>query len=369
MASTGIVSVLTGKAIWANLGEFAYRLTGSSDLYEDDGRRPYASINLITAHDGFTLYDLVAYNEKHNEANGENNQDGHNDNRSWNCGAEGPTEDEAVNALRRRQLRNFLTTLFLSQGVPMLVGGDEFGRTQGGNNNAYCQDSEISWFHWDHEPWQKDLLAFTSSVIGIWRKHPVFRRPKWFHGRKIHGLGVKDLMWFDTSGSEMTDEDWNSGYVRCLGLMLSGDTMDVRDDYGEPIRDDTFLLLFNAYHEPVKFVLAGKQDVGWEVYLDTRRETGLPAEVISFVAGDEYEVLDRSMTVMRLVKGSQEDARSISWKHRQKAEPTAPPRPPVPSKHSPVDPTTAKTRKRTKAPKTITELTQGEEDISEPPLS
>ncbi|MEA3210131.1 MAG: isoamylase [Chthoniobacter sp.] len=363
------------RAYWkgdmGQLGEFAYRLTGSSDLYEDDGRRPYASINLITAHDGFTLYDTVAYNEKHNEANGENNQDGHNDNRSWNCGAEGPTEDEGINQLRRRQLRNLLTTLFLSQGVPMLVGGDEFGRTQQGNNNAYCQDNELSWFNWDHADWQKELIEFTSKLIGICRKHPVFRRPKWFHGRRIRGSGVKDIMWFDTAGSEMTDQDWTSGYVRCLGMMLSGDTMDVRDDFGEPIRDDTFLILFNAHHEAVKFVLAGKQEVGWEIDLDTRHESGFPAEATSYVSGDEIELVERSMCVLRLTKGTQEDARTVSWKHQQKAEPTAPPIPPKPSKHEPVDPTTAGPRKRRAAKPTskkLSELAQGETDPSEPPL-
>ena len=363
------------RAYWkgdmGQLGEFAYRLTGSSDLYESDGRRPYASINLITAHDGFTLYDTVAYNEKHNEANGENNQDGHNDNRSWNCGAEGPTDDEAINNLRRRQIRNFLTTMFLSQGVPMLVGGDEFGRTQNGNNNAYCQDNELSWFNWDMQDWQKEMIEFTSKLIGVVRKHPVFRRPKWFHGRKIRGSGLKDIMWFGTGGSEMTEEDWTSGFVRCLGMMLSGDTMDVRDEFGEPIKDDTFLLLFNAHHEPVNFALAGKEDVEWESYLDTRYESGFAPEATKYKAGDEIDLVERSMCVVRLHKGSQENARTVSWKHKQKAEPTAPPVPPTSSKNEPIDPTTAGTRKRRSEPakpKTITELAQGAKEEKEPPI-
>ena len=349
------------KGDMGQLGEFAYRLTGSSDLYEDDGRRPYASINLITAHDGFTLNDLVSYNEKHNEANGENSQDGHNDNRSWNCGHEGPTEDPEINKLRRRQLRNFLATLFFSQGVPMLCGGDEFARTQSGNNNAYCQDNEISWFNWDFTDDQKQLAEFTRKVIDLRRSHPVLRRPKFFQGRRIRGAGVKDIMWIDTEGSEMADEDWNSGYVRCLAMMLSGDTMDVRDRKGDPIRDDTFLLLFNAHHEPVTFTLPGKKDVSWEVCLDTRFESGTPDEAVSRSSGDDLECIERSMCVLRLVKGSQEEARHASWKHPQRGKPSAPPRPATPSRHDPVDPTTAATRQKRKDvvnPK-ISDLTQG----------
>ncbi|MES2572816.1 MAG: glycogen debranching protein GlgX [Verrucomicrobiota bacterium] len=362
------------RAYWkgemGQLGEFAYRLTGSSDLYEHGGRRPYASINLVTAHDGFTLYDTVSYNEKHNEANGEKNEDGHNDNRSWNCGVEGPTDDEQINTLRRRQLRNFLVTMLFSQGVPMLVGGDEFGRTQKGNNNAYCQDNEISWFNWEHEPWQKDLSEFTARIINLRRTHPVFRREKYFQGRRLRGSDLKDLMWFNTNGSAMTDADWHSGYTRCLGMLLSGDTMDVRDAHGEPIHDDTFLLLFNAHHEPVKFALAGKQDVAWEVCIDTRYESGVSAEPTTAVSGDEIELLERSLCVLRLVKGSQEDARTISWKQAQTVEPAAPPVPPKPSKHEPVDPTTAATRFRRASakPKTISELAQGATEDPNPPL-
>ena len=233
------------RAYWkgdmGQLGEFAYRLTGSADLFEDDGRKPYASINFLTAHDGFTLHDTVAYNDKHNEANGENNQDGHNDNRSWNCGAEGPTDDEGINALRRRQLRNFLATLLLSQGVPMIVGGDEFARTQNGNNNAYCQDNEISWFDWNHADWQKELIAFTTRLISFRKEHPIFRRPKYFQGRRIagdrpQGHDVVRHRWQRDDGRGL-----DLGQSRCLGMLLSGDALDVRNREDDPVRDDTYL--------------------------------------------------------------------------------------------------------------------------------
>ena len=318
------------RAYWkgdpGTLGELAFRLTGSSDLF-DDGRRPYHSINFITAHDGFTLFDSVAYHEKHNEANGENNQDGHNDNRSWNCGHEGPTEDPEINSLRRRQLRNFLTTLLLSQGVPMLLGGDEFGRTQQGNNNAYCQDSEISWFHWELADWQQDLREFTTRLIKLRREHPVFRRPKFFQGRRIRGAGVKDVMWLDVDGTEMTEENWHSGFALCLGMMVSGDTMDVRGVHGETVKDDTFLLLFNAFHEPMTFVLAGKQDVSWQGVVNTEAEAGFLEEGPTYSSNDEVVLCPRSMWVLRLVKGTQEQAYSVAYKQQQKAAPSAPPTP------------------------------------------
>jgi glycogen operon protein len=362
------------RAYWkgdmGQLGEFAFRLTGSADLFEEGGRKPYASINFLTAHDGFTLYDTVAYNDKHNEANGENNQDGHNDNRSWNCGAEGPTDDEAVNAVRRRQLRNFLATLFLSQGVPMLVGGDEFGRTQKGNNNAYCQDNEISWFDWNLADWQKELAEFTKRMIAMRKEHPVFRRPEYFQGRRIPGANVKDMLWFDVDGSEMTQENWGNGVARCLGVLLSGDALDVRDIHGEPVRDDTFVVLFNAHHEPMKFTLPGKQQVHWELLIDTRYENGFPAQAPAHASGDEIEMIERSLCVLRLVKGSQDDARQISWKRSQKAQAVAPPTPPKPSRHEPVDPTTVSPRFRAKPVHTPTtsELTQGAEEPKEPPI-
>jgi glycogen operon protein len=221
----------------------------------------------------------------------------------------------------------------------MLCGGDEYGRTQRGNNNAYCQDNEISWFTWERADWQHELLKFTSRLIHFRREHPIFRRPKFFQGRKIRGTGIKDVMWIDTDGTEMTDEDWTSSYVKCVGVMLSGDTMDVRDFHGELVRDDTFLLLFNAYHEPVKFVLAGQEDVTWQRILDTREEAGFLAEAASHSAGDELEVEARSMCVLRLSKGSHEHARTASWKKRKRGTPSAPPEPE--DLTYTVDPTTA----------------------------
>ena len=208
------------------VGGLAMRLTGSSDLYGRGGRRPYASINFVTAHDGFTLADLVSYNEKHNEANGEENRDGHNENLSWNCGAEGPTDDREIIALRARQQRNFLATLILSQGVPMLLAGDEIGRTQRGNNNAYCQDNEISWMDWKLDRWKRELLEFTQLLIRLFHQHPVLRRRVFFQGRRIRGSEVKDLAWFKPDGKEMTDDDWNNGFARCLGLRLAGDAIE-----------------------------------------------------------------------------------------------------------------------------------------------
>ena len=253
------------------VADLAYRLTGSSDLYESDGRRPSASINFVTAHDGFTLLDLVSYNDKHNEANGEENRDGTSDNLSWNCGVEGPTDDPAVTALRARMLRNFLATLFLSQGVPMLVSGDEIGRTQQGNNNAYCQDNELSWVNWTLSRSARAQLAFTQRLIRLRLGHPVFHRRLFFQGRRIEGSEVKDLSWFRPDGKEMTEEEWTNGFTRCLGLRLAGDAIEEVDKAGNPIRDDTFLLLLNAHHEPIEFVLpAHRARLRWNLVLDTR---------------------------------------------------------------------------------------------------
>jgi isoamylase len=298
------------------IGELGYRVTGSSDLYQTTGKRPYASINFITAHDGFTLADLVSYNEKHNDANGEGNQDGDNNNHSWNCGVEGPTDDENVNRLRRRQQRNFMATLFLSQGVPMLCGGDEMGRTQQGNNNAYCQDNEISWTPWDWDERAHALFHFTAKLIHFRHEHSVFRRPKFFQGRKIRGSDIKDISWFNPGGTEMNDDEWTSGFVRCVGMLLSGDTMDVRDFRGEPIRDDSFLVLFNAHHEPVNFTLPGEQDVRWEVVLDTHLEEGFLEKPKVCSAGDDLELCDRSMALLKLSGGTGAHARSESWRKR-----------------------------------------------------
>jgi len=237
------------------VGEFAARLTGSSDLYQHDGKRPYASINFITAHDGFTLNDLVCYNEKHNEANGEGNNDGDTNNNSWNCGDEGPSDKEEVKSLRRRQMRNFLATMLLSQGVPMLSGGDEFARTQNGNNNVYCHDNELAWFSWEHTTEQDALKDFASRLIHFRREHPVFRRPKFFQGRPIRGTDTKDIMWLNPSGKEMTDEEWSNGFARSIGVLLNGRTMDVRDAHGNAVTDEIFVLFFNAHHETVVFKL------------------------------------------------------------------------------------------------------------------
>ncbi len=311
------------RAYWKGdgglIGEFASRLTGSSDLYEHGGRRPYASVNFIIAHDGFTLADLVSYNDKHNEANGEENRDGESHNRSWNCGAEGETEDKEINALRRRQRRNFLATLILSQGVPMICAGDEYGRTQRGNNNTYCQDNELNWLAWNREAQQSELELFTRRLIALRRKHPIFRRTKFFHGRKIRGAKVKDILWLNDSGREMNTGDWSSPHFRALGVVLVGFASDVCDTHGEPIQDDTFMLLFNAHHGPVKFVLAGQQEVRWELFIDTREETGFLKMPLSFGAGDELELIGYSLCALRLARGSEQQARSASWKPRGKA--------------------------------------------------
>ena len=283
------------------IGEFASRLTGSSDLYQQDGKRPYASINFITAHDGFTLHDLVAYNEKHNEANGEENRDGDSHNNSWNCGAEGPTDDEQINALRRRQMRNFLTTLFLSQGVPMLTGGDEFARTQAGNNNVYCQDNELSWFSWERSPAQEAQCRLVARLIRFRKDHPVFRRPKFFQGRPIRGMGIKDIMWLNALGKEMSDDEWNRGYARSIGLLLSGQTMDVRNSKGEPVTDDTFVMFFNAHHDKLPFRLPRIRNsrAAWELVLDTARESGFLDEKVHYPATASVELVERSVVVLR----------------------------------------------------------------------
>jgi glycogen operon protein len=299
------------------VGEIAYRLTGSPDLYQHSGRRPYASINFITAHDGFTLNDLVSYNDKHNEANGEGNNDGDNNNNSWNCGVEGPTDDPEINQLRARQRRNFLTTLFLSQGVPMLYAGDEWARTQDGNNNAYCQDNELSWLNWELDAEQKELLDFTKRLIRLRHDHPVFRRPKFFQGRRIRGSEVKDVMWFNPGGNEMSDEEWGSPFVRCIGVLLSGDTIDVLSFEGEPIRDETFLFLINAHFEPIVFVLPGQEHLEWTLILDTAEEHGFLPEPAKFASGDDVEVIGRGVKLLKLASGAQAQARHESWKKRQ----------------------------------------------------
>jgi glycogen operon protein len=282
------------------VADLGYRLTGSSDFYEQGGRRPFASVNFVTAHDGFTLADLVAYNGKHNEANGEDNRDGTDDNASWNCGAEGPTDDPGVNALRERQTRNFLATLLLSQGIPMLLAGDEAGRTQHGNNNAYCQDNELSWHHWPLARSAGRQLDFTRRLIRLRLDNPVFHRRLFFQGRRIHGSAVKDLSWFRPDGKEMTEDEWNDGFTRCLGLRLAGDAIEEMDWGGQPIVGDTFLLLLNAHHEAIPFILpAHKARVRWELMLDTR-DWELGPRVPAFRAGETYPLEGRSLAVLRL---------------------------------------------------------------------
>ena len=294
----------TVRAYWkggeGQAGPLGYRLTGSSDLYGKGGRRPYASINFVTAHDGFTLHDLVSHNEKHNEPNGEENRDGHDHNLSWNCGTEGPTDDPAILALRQRQQRNFLATLLLSQGVPMLCGGDEIGRTQQGNNNAYCQDNEVSWFDWKLDKRRRDLLGFTRFLIELRRRHPVLRRRQFFYGRRIQGSEVKDVAWFRPDGKEMTEEDWTNPQTRCLGLRLAGDAMEEVDAQGSLIVDDTLLILLNAYHEPLSFTLpAHRPGVKWELVLDSRAPEGRRLHR-SMRGGEGYELEGRNLTVLWL---------------------------------------------------------------------
>jgi isoamylase len=247
---------------------FASRFTGSQDLYESDGRRPFASINFITAHDGFTLNDLVSYNAKHNEANQEGNRDGTDDNRSWNHGVEGPTDDPAIIALRDRQKRNFLATLFLSQGTPMLLGGDEMGRTQQGNNNAWCQDNELSWFDWDVDERGRALLEFTRKLIALRREHPVFRRRQFLHGTEVEGSGLPDAWWFRPDGRRMTKREWESAHV--VGMFLNGEEIAAPDVHGQRVVDDSFLLLFNGDHEDVEFKLPpGRFGRRWTFQLRT----------------------------------------------------------------------------------------------------
>jgi glycogen operon protein len=278
------------------LGEFAYRITGSSDLYESTSRLPFASINFITAHDGFPLNDLVSFNDKHNEANGEDNRDGESHNRSWNCGEEGSSDNPEVLALRTRQKRNFLTTLLLSQGVPMLLGGDEIGRTQQGNNNAYCQDNEISWYDW--EKVDAGLLDFCRRLIRYRKTHPIFCRRRWFQGQPIHGSETKDIAWFTMQGEQMAEEDWGQGYARSLGIFLNGKTIPNPNPKGEPVVGDDFYLIFNAHHEPLKFHLPGGEwGELWVKELDT--EVGWVESEVFLKAGGRIEVGARSVVVLR----------------------------------------------------------------------
>ncbi|HEV8633794.1 MAG TPA: glycogen debranching protein GlgX, partial [Chloroflexota bacterium] len=294
------------RAYWrgdeGTAAELGFRLTGSSDLYQEDGRRPHASINFVTAHDGFTLHDLVSYNEKHNQANGEQNRDGHGHNLSWNHGLEGPTDDPAVVELRERQKRNLLATLFFSQGVPMLCGGDEIGRTQRGNNNAYCQDNGISWYDWEPDEPRWALLEFTRRLIQLRHGHPNLRRRGFFLGRRIRGSDVKDITWLRPDGHEMSEEDWGAGWLRCLGVRL-GEVLGEVDERGDPIVDDTLLILLNAHHEPIPFTLPiDLPDTRWACVLDTTTADGCPGGREEFSGGDAVELTGRSVMLLRRVE-------------------------------------------------------------------
>ncbi len=288
------------------MGSLAYRITGSSDLYASTGRRPYASINFVTAHDGFCLRDLVSYNSKHNEANQEGNNDGSDNNMSWNCGVEGPTDDPSVLELRARQQRNFMATLFLSQGVPMILGGDEISQTKGGNNNTYCQDNDISWTNWDLDKEQKDLLEFTRMVIRLRREHPVFRRQNFFRGRLMRERHLEDVAWFKPDGTEMTDEDWGLPYARSLGMVLAGDVIGEQDARGNPVVDDTMLVLLNAHWESISFTMPpfrfegqwGLFEGKWELVLDTTASQD-KRKINPVRSGEVFELGSRSMAVFR----------------------------------------------------------------------
>jgi glycogen operon protein len=281
------------------IGEVGYRLTGSSDLYAANGRKPYASVNFITAHDGFTMHDLVSYNGKHNEANCEGNRDGTDDNISWNCGVEGPTDDEAILALRARQIRNFLTTIFISQGVPMMLHGDEVERTQGGNNNAYCQDNEITWQRWDLTASQREMLEWTRKVIALRKEHPLLRRRDYFRGRPIRGANMKDLSWLRPDGGEMSEDEWHDDEPHAIGLWMAGNAADLTEDEGKPVLDDTLLILMNATDSPCDFKLPPAGGVGrWTTAIDTAE----PAEEVGarrFRGGEAFPLKARSMAILR----------------------------------------------------------------------
>jgi isoamylase len=283
---------------YASCGEFAKRLSGSSDLYESDGREPFASINFITAHDGFTLRDLVSYNEKHNEANLEDNRDGSDDNRSWNCGAEGETDDPGILALRARQHRNFLTTLLVSQGTPMLLGGDERGRTQFGNNNAWCQDDEISWYAWEDTSDARELHDFTRRLIRLRHEHPVLRREAFLLGDELMGSGLPDVWWFRPDGRKMISRDWQSGEP-VLGMFLNGHEIPTPGPHGEDIVDDSFVLLFNAFGEDRVFMLPRRRfGAQWDLELSTADPTAQPGSA-RYAARTEVSVISRSIVILK----------------------------------------------------------------------
>ncbi|HVU35592.1 MAG TPA: glycogen debranching protein GlgX [Opitutaceae bacterium] len=306
----------TVRAYWkgdaGQMRDLAYRLCGSSDLYQSSGKTPGASINFVTSHDGFTLRDLVSYNEKHNEANGEGNQDGDNNNHSWNCGHEGPEAPREVQQLRRRMMRNFLATLFLSQGVPMLRAGDEYGATQRGNNNAYCQDNDISWLDWNRDANARRLMEFTRRLIHFRLEHPIFHRSSFFQGRDLRGNGIKDITWINSDGTEMNDEAWSAHFAKVLGLMLSGDALDQNSAAGNPIGDDTFLLFFNAHHEDVDVVICGGLKTRWRLILDTAEEDGFLQHGVRRVGGMKHRLRARSLALFMMEEGTHTEARDAT---------------------------------------------------------
>jgi glycogen operon protein len=301
----------TVRSYWkgddGQIGNLAYRLTGSSDLYERTGRRPYASINFVTAHDGFCLRDLTSYNEKHNEVNQEENQDGSENNLSWNCGAEGPTGNPDIRALRARQQRNLLATLFFSQGVPMLHSGDEIGHTKQGNNNTYCQDNPLSWLDWNLDREKQKLLSFTRMAILLRLQHPVLRRRNFFRGRVMRNSNMRDVRWFRPDCRDMKNDDWNSPHVKCLGMLLNGDAIDEVDDRGNAIEGDTLLLLINAHFEPISFILPAFRFEGqWNLVLDTRTLSGR-RHCSGFRGLDHYDLESRCLALFMFQKAEQDD--------------------------------------------------------------
>ncbi len=282
----------------AALGEFAARFTGSSDLYEHTGRRPHASVNFVTAHDGFTLKDLVSYNNKHNDANGEDNRDGEEHNRAWNCGVEGKTNKTEILRLRAQQQRNFLATLMLSQGVPMLLAGDEMGRSQQGNNNTYCHDNELSWIDWSLTNENKQLLSYSQKLIRLVKKHPIFSRRNWFYGRQIEGSKENDIGWFNVEGGRMYDE-WNAGFVKTLTVFLNGEGIATPTHRGEQVRDDSFVIMFNAHYEQLEFALPESlRDRKWRLLIDTKSE-GFVKRTKNFRKDDKVPVAARSLVLLK----------------------------------------------------------------------
>jgi isoamylase len=314
-------------------GDLATRLAGSSDLYERNGRKPYASINFLTAHDGFSLQDLVSYEKKHNEANGEENRDGADDNNSWNCGVEGPTNDPGIVALRERHKRNLMATLMFSQGVPMIRGGDELSQSKNGNNNTFCQDNELTWLNWQPDDRKKAFLEFVCRCTRIWAEQPTLQRRKFFLGRAIRGYDIKDISFCEPGGTEMSDEAWSAPFVKCLGVRLVGDMLSDVDEKGNPIKGDTLLVLLNAHWEEIKFTLpeVGKGDV-WQMLLDTAEPDRPPAKKV-FGGKDQYPLFGQSLALLRTVRAEQAKDELSSTQvdaMRQSQQPTGP----APTPHS-----------------------------------